>query len=1029
MNTALLADARTCRSDTLSILFEMHLLDYVTAATALWRESPQKNITRFQPVSMLLLCTDHRERDSLYALFRKASRLDVNLDIKQQLLTVQIETIDDFRSMLLGLLANTDRTLSEQKTGTDWEPHCLQTLQSLIWQHSVRHTPGALGAWYDLPYTQTGWTFLQENVFSQRPSSAITLEENRWQENHWGVLKLCIDASREQLASFLQSEFLHADKKSDYIPSAQADNMAADLILAELKNNKALLEKMSAQYPLIYHTTGAAEKTPSILDSIHSLPLVSVTVEDVAQTENTDEIWGRGPLFSTWETEIEHLINHLSSQPDQKGIIAFDIDNTYHQTLLNTIEPFVSNRMAIQFSDRLKQTLRNKHKNEDTKNEDLWTSGYLYLTEYLLLTTPQLRPENFNAQRVRTLLSQWLESLYLACLGSQNTENLSANDLQFTLGQWLQKAAAEHPTLDIQMIDNNAGSYITLLEETLPEELHSFLRKLREHIPSCEHPSAYFQFLLENYDAHFSRYEKNPEAAHFTEFTSHFQRATADCVARIRNWENTLEKWYPICFANQHSPLSLQDLLPSCIWQWSYFWQYSPPSHHNSVIICDYSDLNDSRTRTKGRTEEDNTSIQIFLPALCESKEAPLKTISQNFRCHVSAHQYPFSVRETIQIEEIMAEAPQWTPHPHFSFFETDKVADIQPIPSQLDLFPDTTKASIQKAPSNPIFGPTELISISPSDIQTYLECPRRYYYQSVLKLPQTETDASIRGTLVHRIMEVFLNHVFANREMENVSKITWSDESLRFITQRLFDLDSDYFKESDLIKIRSLDPVALSDLKRNLHFSIDSLKEEGFFTSHPQNVTSEKKLSYLYQTKDSGPWEFTGRVDALFEYSIPNNPDAIETVLLDFKTGTADLTQTQKETRDKHLLHSFTPLQTNRSPQASKRKYYVPLPLYTWLCQENQIPLSRIGLQFIRPKAEKASGSVSVTLDTSEFRPEEWLESLNETVLIPIRQSEHFDVKPSKDQCKRCQYNVFCEGPSLLNNQSDADDDNTTGE
>ena len=43
---------------------------------------------------------------------------------------------------------------------------------------------------------------------------------------------------------------------------------------------------------------------------------------------------------------------------------------------------------------------------------------------------------------------------------------------------------------------------------------------------------------------------------------------------------------------------------------------------------------------------------------------------------------------------------------------------------------------------------------ISPSKINTYLKCPREFYYNYIAKLPQKKTVHLFRGTLVHQILE-----------------------------------------------------------------------------------------------------------------------------------------------------------------------------------------------------------------------------------------------------------------------------------
>ena len=44
----------------------------------------------------------------------------------------------------------------------------------------------------------------------------------------------------------------------------------------------------------------------------------------------------------------------------------------------------------------------------------------------------------------------------------------------------------------------------------------------------------------------------------------------------------------------------------------------------------------------------------------------------------------------------------------------------------------------------------------SPNSINTYNQCKRKYYYSYKLKLPRTDTIATIRGKAVHDALENF---------------------------------------------------------------------------------------------------------------------------------------------------------------------------------------------------------------------------------------------------------------------------------
>jgi len=46
----------------------------------------------------------------------------------------------------------------------------------------------------------------------------------------------------------------------------------------------------------------------------------------------------------------------------------------------------------------------------------------------------------------------------------------------------------------------------------------------------------------------------------------------------------------------------------------------------------------------------------------------------------------------------------------------------------------------------------------SPSSINTYRQCPRRYFYQYIVKLPTTENIHSVKGKIAHSVLEKFFD-------------------------------------------------------------------------------------------------------------------------------------------------------------------------------------------------------------------------------------------------------------------------------
>lgn len=57
--------------------------------------------------------------------------------------------------------------------------------------------------------------------------------------------------------------------------------------------------------------------------------------------------------------------------------------------------------------------------------------------------------------------------------------------------------------------------------------------------------------------------------------------------------------------------------------------------------------------------------------------------------------------------------------------------------------------------------------NLSPSRAKTYMQCPKRFHYESVLKLPTPETLATAKGKLVHYVLDYLFDLPKDKREME----------------------------------------------------------------------------------------------------------------------------------------------------------------------------------------------------------------------------------------------------------------------
>ena len=82
---------------------------------------------------------------------------------------------------------------------------------------------------------------------------------------------------------------------------------------------------------------------------------------------------------------------------------------------------------------------------------------------------------------------------------------------------------------------------------------------------------------------------------------------------------------------------------------------------------------------------------------------------------------------------------------------------------------------------------------LSPSKINTYMKCPREFYYKYIAKIPEKKTIHLFRGTLVHAVLEDLFKKQFKSfKQWEDGSPAAWMQE--QFETRWEKDIDSKFW-------------------------------------------------------------------------------------------------------------------------------------------------------------------------------------------------------------------------------------------
>ncbi|NQU98815.1 PD-(D/E)XK nuclease family protein [Candidatus Woesearchaeota archaeon] len=162
----------------------------------------------------------------------------------------------------------------------------------------------------------------------------------------------------------------------------------------------------------------------------------------------------------------------------------------------------------------------------------------------------------------------------------------------------------------------------------------------------------------------------------------------------------------------------------------------------------------------------------------------------------------------------------------------------------------------------------------SPSSINTYKQCPRKYYYHYIEELPSLPSIHLIRGNIVHSVLEDFFD----------IDKKIDSEDSLRL---HLFWLLEKKWAENNT----ELSEIGLGDRKLKFYYDESKCMLKNWFNrfkkklraQNNNGLTFNQAIKHLTPNREvkfkSEKFQVRGFIDALFE----NNGNVI---ILDYKTS-----------------------------------------------------------------------------------------------------------------------------------------------
>ncbi|MAG38565.1 hypothetical protein CMO90_00580 [Candidatus Woesearchaeota archaeon] len=162
----------------------------------------------------------------------------------------------------------------------------------------------------------------------------------------------------------------------------------------------------------------------------------------------------------------------------------------------------------------------------------------------------------------------------------------------------------------------------------------------------------------------------------------------------------------------------------------------------------------------------------------------------------------------------------------------------------------------------------------SPSSINTYKQCPRKYYYHYIEELPSTPSIHLIRGNIIHSVLEDFFD-IDDKINTEDALRIhlfllfdkLWNEKYSELKDLNLGDRKLQFYKDES------------KDMLKNW-FSRFLIKLRGQINNEKTFLDSFKHLTPIREKKfKSEKYKIRGFIDVLFE----NNG---KVVILDYKTS-----------------------------------------------------------------------------------------------------------------------------------------------
>jgi RecB family exonuclease len=308
-----------------------------------------------------------------------------------------------------------------------------------------------------------------------------------------------------------------------------------------------------------------------------------------------------------------------------------------------------------------------------------------------------------------------------------------------------------------------------------------------------------------------------------------------------------------------------------------------------------------------------------------------------------------------------------------------------------------------------------DTLYLSASSIQTFLQCPKKYYFRHILNLKEKSTFSASYGIMVHAIFELMLTKYIDEFSQEKVFELSEILFNIPNDREKALEIGFDERLVKDVYELSKLD---LYEMKENFVDAITSLGKS-YFEERPENAVCETKFKFSIPELENVV--FSGFIDLIAKYENGYR-------ILDYKTG-RDKTALKKLISDSGVEFLSEGGQSKGQFSAAKVKgYEYQVPLYYLAClnadelKDYREEIYDMGYQYVRPDY-KNGGSKSdfIEAETVKKYKDKIIENIKKYVVDEIRSRTEFEACYNDFGCKYCSFGDICDI------EKDSEDNNDT--